>query len=148
MPSPAALAFLAWRAILVQPLKRLFRRGSGLTRFRAAYDADGLAPTRPEDLAVALVAARCVGCGLCEVDCRLAGASPAVRALGLPAVFRLAGRAQGDLGLARDLLEACAGCATCAPSCPTGVDIRRVVEHLHGRVGVLRPAATGVSLVA
>jgi succinate dehydrogenase/fumarate reductase-like Fe-S protein len=148
MARPTALAFLAWRALLVQPLKRLFHRGSGLERFRAAYDPDGLAPTRPEDLAVALVAARCVGCGLCEVDCRLAGASPAVRALGLPAAFRLAGRAQGDLGLARDLLEACAGCAACAPACPTGVDIRRVVEHLQGRVGVLRPAIVGVSSAA
>ena len=130
-----ALIYLGWRAVLVEPVKRLFQRGSGLERFQAHFAADHLSPTSPVDREMALLAARCIGCGLCEAGCRLAGASPAARALGLPAVFRLVGRTGGDLPAARDLLEACRGCAGCEWRCPAGVPIGRVVEHLAARAG-------------
>lgn len=134
MPSLPALAYLGWRAILVEPVKRLFQRGTGLERFQANFAADRLAPTSPADREVALLASRCIGCGLCEAGCRLADASPAVRALGLPAAFRLVGRASGDLAAARDLLTASRGCAGCEARCPVGLPIGRVVEHLASRV--------------
>jgi heterodisulfide reductase subunit C len=111
----------------------LFRRGSGLSRFHAAFAADRLAPTSALDAEVARLAARCIGCGLCESGCRLAGASPAVRALGLPSAFRLVGRSGGDLALAGDLLAACRSCAGCQALCPTGVPIGRVIAHLARR---------------
>jgi heterodisulfide reductase subunit C len=129
-----ALAYLGWRAVLVEPVKRLFQRGTGLERFEANFAADRLAPTSAADREVALLASRCTGCGLCEAGCGLAGATPAVRALGLPAAFRLVGRANGDLAAAGDLLEACRACAGCEARCPAGVPIGRVVEHLAGRV--------------
>jgi Fe-S oxidoreductase len=131
VPSPRALAWLAWRALVVQPLKRLAHRGTGLERFRAAYAGDGLRPTLPEERAVALLASRCVGCGLCEARCPLP--DPPLAALGLPAAFRLVGRRAGDLALAAPLLEACAGCRDCEPACPTAVPIGRVVAHLRVR---------------
>ncbi len=128
-----ALAYLGWRAVLVQPFKRLFQRGSGLERFEANFAADRLAPTSLVDREVAFEASRCIGCGLCEAGCRLLGTSPAIGALGLPAAFRLVGRAGGDLAGANELLAACADCDGCMTLCPTGVPIGRVVRHLAKR---------------
>lgn len=128
-----ALGYLAWRALVAHPLKRLATRGSGLERFRAEYVSEGLVPTRPEDRDIALAASACISCGLCELGCDLAGAAPAVRSLGLHAVFRLYSRSAAELPLARDALAACAACAGCDPLCPTGVPITRIVRHLAAR---------------
>lgn len=131
MARPGALAYLAWRALVAHPLRRLLRSpGTGLERFRAAYVSEGLVPTQPEDLAVGEAASRCIACGLCETGCSLAQASPAVRALGLHAAFRLYSRSSVELPLAANALEACAGCAGCEALCPTGVPISRVIAHL------------------
>jgi len=130
MPSLHALLYLGWRAVLVEPIKRLFQRGSGLDRFQAAYAEDRLSTTSLVDREIAFEAARCIGCGLCESGCRLLSASPAIRALGLPAAFRLVGRSPGDLAGAHDLLEACQGCAGCRAHCPTGVPMARVLGNL------------------
>ncbi len=136
MPSVRALAYLGWRAVVAHPLKRAFRRrGTGLERFSAAYVSEGLVPTRTEDRAVGEAAAACIACGLCETGCDLAGASPEVRALGLHAAFRLYSRSSTELPLAREALDACAGCAGCDALCPTGVPIGRVVAHLHAAAG-------------
>jgi succinate dehydrogenase/fumarate reductase-like Fe-S protein len=142
----AALSYLAWRALVAHPLRRLFRRrGTGLERFRAAYVAEGLGPTTPEDRAVGEAASACVACGLCELGCELAGAVPAVRALGLHAAFRLYSRSGAGLPLAAAALEACAGCAGCDALCPTGVPIARIVRHLRAKAlaGADPPAREG-----
>jgi heterodisulfide reductase subunit C len=131
MASPRALAYLAWRALVAHPLKRLFRlRGTGLERFRAAYVSEGLVPTRPEDREIGLAASACIACGLCETGCALVEAAPAVRALGVHAAFRLYARSFADLPLAAGALDACAGCTGCDALCPTRVPISRVVAHL------------------
>lgn len=137
MPSLGALAYLGWRALVAHPAKKLFRlRGSGLERFEAAYVAEGLAPTRPEDREVGEAAAACISCGLCETGCALAGVAPPLRALGLHAAFRLYSRNPAELPLAREALLACAGCEGCDALCPTGVPISRVLRHLRARAGV------------
>lgn len=131
MARPGALVYLAWRALVAHPLKRLLRhRGSGLERFRAAYVAEGLVPARPGDRAIGEEAAACISCGLCETGCDLARASPPVRALGLHAAFRLYSRSFVELPLAAEALDACAGCAGCDALCPTRVPIGRVIAHL------------------
>lgn len=131
MARPGALVYLAWRALVAHPLKLLFRRrGTGLERFRAAYVSEGLVPTRVEDRAAAEAAAACISCGLCETGCELVRATPAIRALGLHAAFRLYGRSLVELPLAAEALDACAGCAGCDGLCPTRVPISRVVTHL------------------
>lgn len=131
MASPSALAYLAWRALVAHPLKLLFRRrGTGLERFRAAYVAEGLVPTRPGDRAAGEAAAACISCGLCETGCELARATPAVRALGVHAAFRLYGRSSAELPLAAGALDACAGCTGCDALCPTRVPISRVIALL------------------
>jgi len=143
MASPSALAYLAWRALFAHPLKKLFRhRGTGEARFLAAYGAEGLLPTRPEDREVALAASACISCGLCEVGCELAAAAPAVRALGPHAAFRLDARNLADLPTARGALGACAACSGCDALCPTQVPIARIVTTL--RAMAARAAAPGV----
>ncbi len=129
-----ALSYLAYRALLAHPLKRLRRRGSGLERFLASYAAEGLAPTRPEDRLVGEEASRCIACGLCELGCDLAAAVPAVRALGLEAAFRLVSRTEADLRHGAAALRACAGCAGCDALCPARVPISRILAHLRARV--------------
>lgn len=125
-----ALAYLGYRALVAQPLKRLFRQhGTGLERFTQSYVAEGLVPTRPEDRAAGEAAAACIACGLCETGCDLAAASPAVRALGVHAAFRLYSRSSAMLSLAREALHACSECAGCDALCPTGVPISAVLAH-------------------
>lgn len=135
MPRPAALAYLAWRALFAHPAKKLFRQhGSGLERFARSYVSEGLVPTRPPDREVGEAAAGCISCGLCETGCELAVEDRALRALGLHAAFRLYSRNLAELPLAAPALEACAGCAGCDALCPTGVPIARIVTHLRSLV--------------
>jgi heterodisulfide reductase subunit C len=142
MASPRALVYLAWRALVAHPLKRLVKqRGTGLERFRANYVVEGLVPTLPEDRAIGEAAASCIACGLCELGCDLAGAAPAVRALGLHAAFRLYSRSSADLPLAAPALAACEACTGCDALCPTGVPISRIVRHLRARATAQAPGS-------
>jgi succinate dehydrogenase/fumarate reductase-like Fe-S protein len=134
----AALSYLAYRAIVAHPFKRLSRRGTGLERFLENYASEGLVPTRPEDRAIGEAAAACISCGLCEPACDLAGAAPAVRALGVEAAFRLYGRSSTELPWAREALATCSACDACSTVCPTGVPIASVVRGLLARAS---PAA-------
>jgi heterodisulfide reductase subunit C len=130
----AALSYLAWRALVAHPWKRLAQRGTGAERFARNYAAEGLVPTRAEDRAIGEAAGACIGCGLCEAGCTLPGVAPSLRDLGLHAAFRLYSRGSVDLPLARSALEACAACQGCEPLCPTGVPIGRIVRHLLQRL--------------
>jgi succinate dehydrogenase/fumarate reductase-like Fe-S protein len=129
----SALSYLAYRALVAHPVKRLRQTGTGLERFLANYAGEGLVPTRPEDRALGEEASACIACGLCEPACDLARAVPALRAMGLHAAFRLYGRSSAELPLARAALEACAACSACEGVCPTGVPIARVVRGLLAR---------------
>ncbi len=133
MATPAALVYLAYRALLAHPLRRLRLVGSGLDRFRRAYVSEGLVPTSAPDRALAEAAAACIGCGLCEPGCELAGVSGPARALGLHAAFRLYGRSSAELPLAAEALAACEDCTGCDARCPTGVPISRIVKSLQER---------------
>lgn len=133
MATPAALVYLAYRALLAHPLRRLRLVGSGLDRFRAAYVSEGLVPTDAADRELAEAAAACIGCGLCEPGCELRDAAAPARALGLHAAFRLYGRSSVDLPLAAEALAACEGCTGCDAQCPAGVPISRIVKHLRAR---------------
>lgn len=59
--------YLAWRAVVVHPLRRLFdREPQGKARFLRNYGGEGLVPTTPQDKAMLAAAGRCISCGLCD----------------------------------------------------------------------------------
>ncbi|BDG07095.1 4Fe-4S dicluster domain-containing protein [Anaeromyxobacter paludicola] len=135
MPSRlSSLAYLAWRAVGVQPVKKLAQEGSPAERFEKNYAAEGLVPTTEEDRAVAEAASACVACGVCEARCELMAATPHVRALGLHTAFRLYSKSTTELPWAREALQACARCDGCDSACPTGVPIQRVIRQLLERL--------------
>ena len=130
----SSLAYLAWRAVGVQPAKRAVQEGSGAERFEKNYAAEGLVPTTEEDREVAEAASACVACGVCEARCELMAATPHVRALGLHTAFRLYSKSTTELPWAREALEACERCKGCETACPTGVPIGRIIRQLLDRL--------------
>ncbi len=134
MGSGRSLTYLAYRALLAHPLKRIAQKGSGEERFLASYASEGLAPTTLEDHAAADAASACISCGLCESGCALAALAPATRDLGLHAALRLYSKSALALSFGRDALEACTACAGCESLCPTGVPISRLVRHFAARL--------------
>lgn len=129
-----SLSYLAYRAFLAHPFKRLGASGTGLERFLASYAGEGLVPTALEDRALDEAASACIACGLCEPACELAGVIPSVRDLGVHAAFRLYGRSGLELAHAREALAECARCGgRCDGTCPTGVPISRIVKRLLAR---------------
>jgi ferredoxin len=138
----SALSYLGYRAVLAHPFKRLGQRGTGQERFLANYAVEGLLPTSEEDRRLGEAAAACIACGLCEPCCDLAGAAPAIRALGLHAAFRLYSRSSVELPFASAELQACGACATpgCEAACPAGVPIASIVRRLAERVAGVTPA--------
>jgi succinate dehydrogenase/fumarate reductase-like Fe-S protein len=130
-----ALGYLGFRATMAHPIKIIARRDTGAERFLDNYGGEGLTPTRPEDRQAAEAASACIGCGLCELACDLASAAPAIRALGIEAVFRLYAKSSAELPWAREALAACSGCRGCEPLCPTGVPIGSLVRHFLAKVG-------------
>ncbi len=132
MGRAASIAWLGWRFVVVQPLRKLASRASARERVERAYFPEGLLPTRPAHREIALAAAACTGCGLCEPRCPRSAEGGA---LGLQSLFRLHSKHLGELRGAARLLEACAGCVDCDDACPSGVPIARIVEFLRSIAG-------------
>lgn len=132
MSRAASIAWLGWRFVVVQPLRRLRPRPSAEARFAAAYFGEGCVPTPVADREVALAASACTGCGLCEPRCALRAAPAGVGALGLQSIFRLHSKHLGEARGASALLAACAGCQGCDDACPSGVPIAWIVRRLAG----------------
>jgi succinate dehydrogenase/fumarate reductase-like Fe-S protein len=130
-----ALSYLGYRAVVAHPFKRLGQHGTGRDRFLANYAPEGLLPTAPEDRRLGEAASACIACGLCEPCCDLAGAVPAIRAMGVHAAFRLYSKSTAELPYAAEALAACAPCASaaCEAACPTGVPIAAIVRRLADR---------------
>src|SRR5215469_8391566 len=63
-----ANAYWGYRALIAQPLKRLFQVGatSGVERFLANYGSEGLLPLTEADRQVLRGASRCIHCGICD----------------------------------------------------------------------------------
>jgi Fe-S oxidoreductase len=126
-----SIAWLGWRFVVVQPLRKLLPGPSAKARFAEAYFGEGCVPTAVADREVALAASACTGCGLCEVRCPLRAAlPPPVAAMGLQSIFRLHSKHLGEAREGAALLAACADCESCDDACPAGVPIARVVRRL------------------
>jgi len=129
----ASIAWLGWRFVVVQPLRKALQRVSARDRFAAAWFGEGLVPVLDEERELSLAAAACTGCGLCELQCTLSARSRGTGAMGLQSVFRLHSKHPGEVALAAPLLEGCIGCRGCDDTCPSGVPISWIVTHLRAR---------------
>lgn len=58
--------YLAYRALVVRPLKAAIGRDGGIERFHENYLPEGLIPTGLGDRAALASAGRCIACGLCD----------------------------------------------------------------------------------
>ena len=143
MSRAGSIAWLGWRFVVVQPLRKALRRSTARERFAASWFPEGLVPTRVEDREVALAASACTGCGLCEARCDLRGAGAGVQAMGLQSLFRFHSKHLGELGHAGALLDACGGCSGCDDVCPSGVPISRGLAHLRAVARQERAANAG-----
>lgn len=125
--------FLLWRALFVQPLRRLRDGGPrGEAKFLANYAGERLVPTSPEDRVMLAAAARCIGCGLCdELGGRLRGAS------GGPSLVPLQyARSSVELPHARREVEAIEprSYAEAEAACPTRVPLQALAGWIKERL--------------
>lgn len=130
MSRVASIAWLGWRFVVVQPLRKVAPRPSAKVRFAEAYFGEGCVPTAIGDREITLAAAACTGCGLCEPRCALAATGRGPGAMGLQSIFRLHARHLGEVAAAAPLLEGCTGCEGCDDACPFGVPIGRILARL------------------
>jgi ferredoxin len=142
-----AVSFLAYRALVAHPLSLLTSRAHerGKARFLANYAPDGLVPLTPAEREALPRAMRCVGCGLCDAVCPLAGKLPAREFQG-PSVVALAwSRATPELGHVeaslRRLPMDCGTCRRCEEICPREVPLRELFEFANRKLDEVRAAA-------
>jgi ferredoxin len=110
--------------------------------FLANYGADGIGLPDAAARPLSLAAARCLGCGLCSLECARVGGRPPLD----PRDAVLAGaRLEIDLarlGLASEIGGSCGACRACEAVCPAGIPIARVQARLSapGAAGPARGA--------
>ena len=133
--------YLAWRAVVAHPLRRLLDRApQGKARFLRNYGAEGLVPTTPTDRAMLAAAGRCISCGLCdELDGQL-GRIAAGDYQGASLLPRQYARSSAELPHVARALEAIDPEAYRAgeAACPTRVPLVALAGWLQERLVRLR----------
>ena len=142
--------YLAWRAAVIHPLRRLrSREPRGLVGFIDHYGPEGLLPTTARDKAMLAAASRCISCGLCdELDGNL-GAVARLGYQGASVLPRQYARSSVELVFAREALEPIAperyreGEAVCPTRVPLVAIARWLQERLARRIALQQtpPAA-------
>lgn len=133
--------YLAYRALVVRPLKAVVQSRGGIERFFDNYRAEGLVPTRARDRAALSAAGRCIACGLCDAfDPHLAKLPRHVYdgASLLPRQFT---RSSVDLPRLRSILRRLrpADLRATQEACPTGVPLMELAHWLAERSRQLSP---------
>jgi hypothetical protein len=119
--------YLAYRATVAHPLRRLFSRtdGRGRERFLGNFAPEGLVPTSLEDRATLLEASRCIQCGLCDAySLSTIAASP-------PSWLPLTTRSTPDFRYAKASLERFnpEQLRSAEAVCPTRVPLERIYAY-------------------
>lgn len=141
-----SLALLGFRALFVHPVRLLVtpRHRRGRERFIANYVSEGLIPLANPDPAFM----RCIGCGLCDLECPLAGKPLGSLGnapfLGPSVVARAWTRATPDLTHVASSLErlpdACGSCRRCEEVCPTRVPLNALFVWANEKLDETRRA--------
>jgi succinate dehydrogenase/fumarate reductase-like Fe-S protein len=126
--------YLAYRALIAHPLRRLFSTDprSGQQRFLDNYAPEGLVPISAADRQLLQEASRCIHCGLCEgFDAALA-ALPRTTYDGASLLAICYSRATPDLPRAQAALEAIREdqLVRSEAVCPTRVPLRSLARYL------------------
>jgi hypothetical protein len=120
---------LGVRAVVVHPLQLLWRGPRGGGQFRDNYLRERLLPTSPADRAHQREAARCIGCGLCDVPAAAAGLAQ------LPSLVpRVFARCSVDLPVSREAIAQLAANEPLLEAgerlCPERVPLRGLIHWL------------------
>jgi hypothetical protein len=123
--------YLAYRASVAHPLKRLFSRvdSSGRERFLANFATEGLVPTSLEDRETILDSSRCIQCGLCDAYSVSTSAPPVSW---LPLMTRSTvdiPHAKASLGKLDPMLL-----RTAEAICPTRVPLERIYDYARAKL--------------
>ncbi|HEY8207512.1 MAG TPA: hypothetical protein VIG99_08530 [Myxococcaceae bacterium] len=134
----AGTLYLAYRALIAHPLKKLFQRGdvAPRDRFLRNYAPEGNVPTTEEDRRVLRGASRCVHCGLCEAYDAALAELPRTLHGGASLLPVALARATPDLPRARALLEKLKpeSLARGEAVCPTRVPLQEIAAWLARRL--------------
>lgn len=132
----ARLGLYALAHFIANPFRRSSRAEG---RFIGSYLDDRLLPHRSVSRDLLTQAARCTGCGLCDVKCALVGQ----RAAGHPGpsfVPMALTRALPDLAVVRKDLSTfstCGDCRACESWCSYGVPLQRLLDDASTILGRL-----------
>lgn len=126
--------YLAYRALIAHPLRRLFSpdERSGKQRFLDNYAAEGLVPISAEYRELLYQASRCIHCGLCEGFDGALSVLPRTTYDGASLLPISYSRATPDLPRARAALDALAEnqLVRSEAVCPTRVPLRALARSL------------------
>ena len=124
-----ALLFLAWRAIVLHPIRALLAGPKGRERFLLNYAPEALIPYSAEERLLLPRFSGCINCGVCDAICPLVPQLPKAQWRG-PSLFAVAySRATPELSHLRTpiaLLEKCGTCDLCQRNCPRGVPLLQI----------------------
>lgn len=130
--------YLAYRALIAHPLRRLFRDepGTGQQRFLANYGPEGNIPYTEEDRAILRGASRCIHCGLCNAYDRALLETSRQLYAGASLIPLSYARATPDLPRARATLAALRddGLLRSEAVCPTRVPLRAIAALLRRKL--------------